>query len=148
MLYMFMVFLLLDLGRLVRLVPRDWLYSNWITLGTLTALLVVIFVYGNLHYHHKYRQELTLTTDKPLQKELKLVMLSDMHIGYHNRRADLARWVDMLNEEHADMILENLEKQRFFAFGCLCSLSTVILAWKGLRPSTCQRLMLRNAAWQ
>ena len=105
MLYMFMVFLLLDLGRLVRLVPRDWLYSNWITLGTLTALLVVIFVYGNLHYHHKYRQELTLTTDKPLQKELKLVMLSDMHIGYHNRRADLARWVDMLNEEHADMIL-------------------------------------------
>ena len=105
MLYMFMMFLLLDLGRLVRLVPRDWLYSSWITTGILAGLLVVIFVYGNLHYHHKYRQELILTTDKPLQKELKLVMLSDMHIGYHNRRADLARWVDMINEEHADMIL-------------------------------------------
>ena len=105
MLYMFMMFLLLDLGRLVRLVPKEWLYSNWTTTGILAALLVGIFVYGNLHYHHKHRQELTLTTDKPLRKELKLVMVSDLHIGYHNRRSDLARWVDMLNDEHADMIL-------------------------------------------
>jgi len=68
-------------------------------------LLIGIFVYGNLHYHNKVREELTLTTDKPLQRELKLVMLSDMHIGYHNRRSELARWIDLLNAEHADMIL-------------------------------------------
>jgi predicted MPP superfamily phosphohydrolase len=34
-----------------------------------------------------------------------MVMISDMHIGYHNRRSELARWVDLLNAEHADMIL-------------------------------------------
>ena len=105
MLYMFMMFLVLDLGRLVGLVHRTWLYDNWTTTGVLTALLVAVFVYGNLHYNHKVRQPLELTTDKPLEKELKLVMISDMHIGYHNRRSELARWVDLLNEEHADMIL-------------------------------------------
>lgn len=105
MLYMFMLFLLLDIGRLVRLVPKAWLYDNWVTTGVLGVLLVGIFVYGNIHYNNKVREELTLTTDKPLQKELKMVMISDMHIGYHNRRSELARWVDLLNAEHADMIL-------------------------------------------
>lgn len=105
MLYMFMMFLLLDIGRLVRLVPKAWLYDNWVTTGVLGVLLVGIFVYGNIHYNNKVREELTLTTDKPLQKELKMVMISDMHIGYHNRRSELARWVDLLNAEHADMIL-------------------------------------------
>ena len=105
MLYMFMMFLVLDIGRLVRLVPKAWLYDNWLTAGILGALLVVIFVYGNLHYNNKVREELTLTTRKPLQKELKMVMVSDMHLGYHNRRKELARWVDLLNAEHADMIL-------------------------------------------
>ena len=105
MLYMFMMFLLLDIGRLVRLVPKAWLYDNWVTTGVLGVLLVGIFVYGNIHYNNKVREELTLTTDKPLQKELKMVMISDMHLGYHNRRSELARWVDLLNAEHADMIL-------------------------------------------
>ena len=105
MLYMVITFLLLDLGRLVRLVPRDWLYANWTTTGVLAALLIGIFVYGYLHYNHKVRQPLQLTTKKPLQREYKLVMLSDLHLGYHNRRSELARWVDLLNDEHADAIL-------------------------------------------
>lgn len=105
MLYMVIMFLVLDIGRLVRLVPRDWLYANWTTTGVLAALLVGIFVYGNLHYNNKVRANIELTTDKPLQKELKLVMVSDLHIGYHNRRSDLARWIDLLNAEQPDMIL-------------------------------------------
>lgn len=32
-------------------------------------------------------------------------MLSDLHLGYHNRREELHRWVDMINGEHADAIL-------------------------------------------
>jgi predicted MPP superfamily phosphohydrolase len=105
MLYMVIIFLVLDFGRLLRLVPRDWLYANWTTTGVLAALLIGIFTYGYLHYQHKYRKELTLTTNKPLQREYKLVMLSDLHLGYHNRRSELARWVDLLNDEHADAIL-------------------------------------------
>ena len=32
-------------------------------------------------------------------------MVSDLHIGYHNRRAELARWVDIINAEQPDLVL-------------------------------------------
>jgi len=105
MLYLFMLFLVLDLGRLVRLVPRTLLYNNGTTAIAITVLMTAVFVYGYLHYMDKYREELTITTDKPLAKPLKLVMMSDLHLGYHNRRSELARWVDMVNAEHPDLVL-------------------------------------------
>lgn len=105
LLYLFILFLVLDLGRLARLIPRTLLYNNGWMAGGIAVFIVVLFLYGNLHYRHKYRQELTLTTDKPLVKPMRLVMMSDLHIGYHNRRAELHRWVDMINAEHPDAIL-------------------------------------------
>lgn len=104
-LYLVMMFLVLDIGRLLRLVPREWLHNSWWgTIGVL-AFIVVVFVYGNLHYHHKYRQELSLTTAKPLTRPLKLVMMSDLHLGYHNQKGEFMRWVDMVNAEQPDIIL-------------------------------------------
>lgn len=51
------------------------------------------------------RRTIELTTDKRLERPVKVVMMSDLHIGYHNRRKELARWVNMINAEHADLIL-------------------------------------------
>ena len=34
-----------------------------------------------------------------------MVLASDLHVGYHNRRGELARWVDMINAEHPDLVL-------------------------------------------
>ena len=81
MLYLVLIFLALDLGRLVRLVPRTLLYQNWWTAGAICLVMIGLFLYGNLHYRNKYRETLTLTTDKPMAKPLKLVMMSDLHIG-------------------------------------------------------------------
>ena len=105
MFYLLMAFLLLDIGRLVHLVPSSWLRDNGITSLMLTALMLVIFIGGNIHYHNKQRQEINLTTDKHLERPLKIVMLSDLHAGFHNRRAEVGRWVDMINAEKADLIL-------------------------------------------
>ncbi len=100
-----MFFVLLDLGRLVHLVPKAWLVSNgWASLCVL-ATIAGIFIYGNIHYKHKVRQPLGLTTEKHLDKDLKIVMVSDLHLGYHNRRADFAKWVDIINAEKPDLIL-------------------------------------------
>ena len=104
LLYVVMTFLMLDLGRLLRLVPRHVFYDNWWTAGGITVFLIALFVYGNLHYKHKYREELTFTTKK-VSKPVKLVMMSDLHLGYHNRRNELHRWVDMINTEHPDYVL-------------------------------------------
>jgi predicted MPP superfamily phosphohydrolase len=105
MMYLVILFLLLDLGRLLHLVSRTLLYNNWWTLLGITIVMVGIFVYGNLHYQHKYRQELTLTTDKHIERPMKLVMISDLHIGYHNPRKELHRWIDMINDEKPDLVL-------------------------------------------
>ena len=105
LLYLFMLFLLLDIGRLVRLIPRTLLYNNWATAIGIFVFMTIIFTYGYFHYMHKHREEIQLTTKKPIAKPMKVVMMSDLHLGYHNRRAELHRWVDMINEEHPDLIL-------------------------------------------
>ena len=105
LLYAVMLFLLLDIGRLVHLVPKHFMHNS--LLGTLTILgiLLSVFVYGNIHYNNKERQELHLNTSKHLDKPLKVVMISDLHLGYHNRRAEFARWVDLINAERPDLVL-------------------------------------------
>lgn len=105
MFYLLMAFLLLDIGRLVHLVPATWLKDNAITATVLTGVMLTTFIAGNIHYNHKQRQEIDLTTDKALDHPLKIVMVSDIHAGFHNRRAEVGRWVDMINAEQADLIL-------------------------------------------
>ena len=105
LLYLFMAFLLLDIGRWVHLVPATFLKNSWSGTFAVTAFMFIIFLYGNIHYHQKVRQPLMLTTGKTLSRKMKVVMLSDLHLGYHNRRNEFAKWVDKINEEKADLIL-------------------------------------------
>ncbi len=106
MLYLVMTFLLLDVGRLVGIVPRTWLCHNGITALAITLLMTAVFVYGHLHYLHKQRVDIELTTAKPLPKdEVRLVMVSDLHLGYHHDRQTLHRWVKLINSEKPDVVL-------------------------------------------
>ena len=105
MFYLLMLFLVLDIGRFVHLIPSSWLKENGTTALVITGLMAVTFIAGNINYHNKARREISLTTDKHLEHPLKIVMLSDLHAGYHNRRAEVGRWVDMINAEHPDLVL-------------------------------------------
>ena len=105
LLYLVIVFLVLDLGRLLRLVPREWLHQNFYTTAALVAGLFALFLFGNINYRRKVREELHLTTEKRLERPLRLVMLSDLHLGYHNPRKELARWIDLINAEQPDAVL-------------------------------------------
>lgn len=105
LLYLVMLFLILDLGRLVHLVPRSLLYHNWQSAIVFFVLIFGIFLFGNLHYYNKVRVPIELNSAKHLPKEYKVVMASDLHLGYHNPRKELARWVDMFNAENPDFIL-------------------------------------------
>lgn len=105
LLYLFLLFLLLDLGRAVHLVPHSWLYGNWVTVAAIAGFTITLLLCGHIHYKDKVCVDLALTTDKPLAKDYTIVMASDLHLGYHNTRADLARWVDLINAEHPDIVL-------------------------------------------
>ena len=82
LLYLFMIFLVLDLGRLTHLFARTLLYNNWWTAGGIAVFLFGLFLYGHLNYKHKVREELTITSQK-VKKPFRAVLLSDLHLGYH-----------------------------------------------------------------
>ena len=104
-LYALILFAVLDLGRLVHLVPKTFLKDSCAGTSTVLGILTAVLVYGGLHYHHKYRQVIEIQTDKPLQKPLTLLLASDLHAGYHNRAKELGRWVNLINAEHPDLVL-------------------------------------------
>ena len=110
LLYLVLLFALLDILVLLHLIPKTLLHANvYMSLGII-FFMTAFLLYGNWHYLNKYRQELFLTTDKIVsnvfnKKDKKIVLLSDLHLGYHNRRKELSRWVDIINAEHPDLIL-------------------------------------------
>ena len=118
LLYLVMIFLLLDLGRLTHLIPKSWLFSNGYTSIGILGVMLAIFGYGNIHYYNKVRKAIDIKTDKAFSLSndsaedassknhpIKIVLMSDLHLGYHNRKAEFRRWVDMINAEHPDLIL-------------------------------------------
>lgn len=106
LLYLFIIFLFADLLRVTRLLPMERvMYSNPLALGILAAALALIFTLGNINYHHKKRVELSVETAKPLAKPVRIVAVSDLHLGYGISRRELSRWVDMINMEKPDIVL-------------------------------------------
>ena len=113
LLYLFMLFLALDVVALVLhfVSPslregmgvglRDSLPGMLCVLGFMVAL----FTYANLHYHNKVRVPMEIDTKGKVTRPLKLVLMSDLHLGYHNGRQEFAKWVDKINAEQPDLVL-------------------------------------------
>ena len=104
-LYLLLAFAVLEAGRAARIVPEGLLRDS--APGTLCVLgaVALVLCLGGLHYRHKYREDISVRTDKPLERPLKIVLASDLHLGYHNRRPELARWIDLINAENPDLVL-------------------------------------------
>ncbi|MDD7318512.1 MAG: metallophosphoesterase [Prevotella sp.] len=105
LLYLVIVFALLDIGRLVHLIPSSFLHASLAGTCLVAGGVGGLLIYGNIHYYNKHREAVVLKTAKPLSKSLKIVMMSDLHLGYHNRRGELARWVEMVNREKPDIVM-------------------------------------------
>ena len=105
LLYLVMLFLLLNLGTALHLIPSSFTHCSII--GSLSVLISMcaIFTYANIHYNNKKKVEITLTTEKKISRPMKLVLISDMHLGYHNKRSDLHHWIKLINKENPDAVL-------------------------------------------
>jgi len=105
LLYAVIIFLVLDLGRLLHIVPPTLLEHSVKGTAAIIVLLVGIFTYGYFHYINKVRVPMNLVTEKPLECPLKIAMLSDLHLGYHNRVGEVNRWMRLINAEKPDLVL-------------------------------------------
>ena len=105
LLYLILLFVVIDLALVLHFLPRAWVKGSVMGSVAVGALLVGVFTYAYLHFEHKQRVELTLDSGGRVSRPLKLVMMSDLHLGYHNRRSDLHRWLELIKAERPDAIL-------------------------------------------
>ena len=109
LLYLFMLFLALDVVALVLhfVRPSGGNFLRDSLPGTLCVLgfMVALFTYANIHYHNKVRVPMEIDTKGKVTRPLKLVLMSDLHLGYHNGRQEFAKWVDKINAEQPDLVL-------------------------------------------
>lgn len=105
LLYLFMTFLLLDILRLCHVLPRALMHSSPLLSAAIAVVMTGLFTLAWLHYESKKRVAITVRTDKAVLRPMQLVLISDIHLGYHNRRGDLHRWLSLIRAEHPDAIL-------------------------------------------
>lgn len=105
--YLLIVILLVDLGRVTGLIPREWLRGNWAAFFTVVGVVAVFMVAGNIVYHNKKKVELDIALDKSIgyDRPLRVVAISDLHLGYGIGKKEFIRWVGMLNREKPDIVL-------------------------------------------
>lgn len=100
-LYMTLFLALMDILRLVNIrVPFAFYTSLFLTLGLLA--------YGYYHYDHPETKEINLVINKSFNtpgRPLKVVGISDIHLGYETNKERLADYVERINAINPDLIL-------------------------------------------
>ncbi len=104
LLYFVLLSLLLEPVRLWIPSARPYLKHNWKGTLFVAALLIGIFTYGHAKYRDKERIALSIAIEKTTPP-LKIVGLSDLHLGYTIEKEELAQWVNWINAEKPDLIL-------------------------------------------
>ena len=72
------------------------------------AFTISLLVYGNYHYQHPNTKVINRVINKSLKSykpSLKVVAVSDIHLGYSTNKAMLKKYVEKINAEKPDLIL-------------------------------------------
>lgn len=111
-LYLFLAVLLIDIFRIFNtifnFIDRETITSifksNPITSIVVFGTVGIILLFGNIQYHNKKRQQVTITSIK-IEKPLRIVGISDLHIGYTISAKEVSKWVDLINSENPDIVI-------------------------------------------
>ncbi len=109
LLYLFMMILVLELVSLTGLFDRTAVMrSNWITFGVLTGITALIMVAGSVNYHHKrrvtFKVDTSTVTGTKLESPIKIIAISDLHLGYTIGTRELHKWIETINSEQPHII--------------------------------------------
>lgn len=105
-LYLFLFFVLFDVSLLLGIINYETLMEYYGRFGlAVVGAITLMLLIGHRNYYRKKRVELNITTDKHLQRPLKIVFSSDWHLGYGIGRREVDSWVKMINAEKPDLVL-------------------------------------------
>ena len=100
-LYMALFLLLFDILKLFKVVCKYRFYLSFVfTLGLLG--------YGVYNYYHPETNVVSILTNKQNEDTshaVKIVAISDVHLGNGTGKASLKKYVEMINAQHPDLIL-------------------------------------------
>ncbi len=98
LLYMVLSLLVADLIHWLQPAFR-WGYPAALIFTTL------ILIVGHLCYLHPRIERLEIDLEKPLAQPVKVVAVSDLHLGYGTGCRRLGRYVEMINREQPDLVV-------------------------------------------
>jgi predicted MPP superfamily phosphohydrolase len=108
-LYLLLAVALIDIIRLTHLFPFAKIFSgSWIGFIALSSLVVLCCTFGYINYRNKKKVELALTLDKKAGEgvnSLKIVAISDLHLGYGIGKKEFESWLPLINDENPDIVL-------------------------------------------
>jgi predicted MPP superfamily phosphohydrolase len=107
-LYLLLAVVLIDLVRITHLLPVEKFFSgSWVGFIALISAVTLCFVGGYIHYLNKKKVELPLTVHKAIGRKapLKIVAISDLHLGYGIGKKEFESWLPLINDEEPDIVL-------------------------------------------
>jgi len=115
MLYGFLILFAIDILRIVGwagnikpdFIYRNYLLSKAIMFGAICLMMTVILVVGYSNTQRLRMTHIKITIEKTAGQlaGLRVVMVSDIHMGHINGRKFLARMVDTINDQKPDLVL-------------------------------------------
>lgn len=108
--YLFLSFVLVDIVRIANyflhfLTSGMATFRMWSMFLTLSITAIALIV-GNYNFNHPEVVTLNLKSEKPFQnKEIKIVAVSDIHLGISIDKKNLKRYVELINEQKPDLVL-------------------------------------------
>ncbi|MCC8186673.1 MAG: metallophosphoesterase [Bacteroides sp.] len=107
-LYLLMTTLVLDVIRITHLFSlQKYMYGNWWAFCGIWVFVGLIMCAGYVRYLHKDRVELELRSYRAGEagRWIRIVAVSDLHLGYGIGPVELQGWVRKINAEKPDVIL-------------------------------------------
>lgn len=110
--YLFISVMIIDIFRLLNgafhLIDKETMHAtfrnNIATSATIFGLVALLLLLGNMRYHRKKREPIEIITHK-IEKPVRIVGISDLHIGYTISAREVAKWVELINSEKPDMVI-------------------------------------------
>lgn len=93
--------ILLLVCKLLKLFIRSFKHGFFIS----ATITILILTYGYINNIHIHRQYIDIATDKKMDRPLKIVAVSDIHLGYLTGQKHCKKIVETINSEKADLIL-------------------------------------------
>lgn len=110
--YLFITVMIIDVLRLLNgaflLIDKETMHAafrnNIATSATIFGLVALLLLLGNMRYHRKKRESIEILTHK-IEKPVRIVGISDLHIGYTISAKEVTKWVELINAEKPDMVV-------------------------------------------